>query len=59
MEQVGGVVQRLDYRDVTVDAEQRLIGVVGEGGEADGFQSLGLVIGVSPSVGGAVVGDDR
>lgn len=42
MEQVGGVVQRLDYRDVTVDAEQRLIGVVGEGGEADGFQVFGI-----------------
>ena len=32
----------LDDRDTAVDAEQRLVAVEGERGEADGFQVLGV-----------------
>ena len=42
VEQVGGVGEGLDDRDAGVDAEQRLVAVVGERGEADGFQVLGV-----------------
>jgi hypothetical protein len=42
MEQIGGVGEGCDDRDAGVNAEQRFVGVLGERGEADGFQVLGV-----------------
>lgn len=46
VQQVGGLRQGIDDRDAGANAEERLIGVVEEGGEADGFK-IRLIVHVS------------
>ncbi|MNJ04844.1 hypothetical protein D3C73_1657960 [compost metagenome] len=50
------MVEGFDHRDTGIDAEQGFVGVVGERGEADGFEVLGIGHWASPPVGLEVLG---
>ena len=52
VEQIGGVGEGCNDRDAGVDAEERFVGVVGEGVRPMVLRSLGLVIGHLRCLGG-------